>query len=37
MKTWAEYLVLPCVASWKPVVFAHFLNAELLGPVASYI
>lgn len=29
--------LLPCVASWKPVLFAHFLNAELLGAIASYI
>lgn len=33
----AEKLALPCVASWKPVLFAHFFNAELLGAVASYI
>lgn len=29
-------LLLPCVTSWKPVLFAHFLNAELLRAVAPY-
>lgn len=30
-------LVLPCMTSWKPVLFAHFLNAELLGTIAPYM
>lgn len=32
-----ELLVLPCVASWKPVFFSNFLNAKLLRTIASYI
>lgn len=29
-------LLAPCVTSWKPVLFAHFLDAELLRAVAPY-
>lgn len=34
---WGEVQAIKaCVASWKPVLLANFLNAELLGAVASH-